>query len=240
MRCRVVRKLPGLRLPLTFAVLALVAFVAACTSPAPEPDSTATSVPPLPTSTPRPEPTEPTQMPTPKPTATPAPAPLPLPTATPEPVAPAATATAAPPAPTATAPPAATAAPAAIQPISLRIENADRLMTLHVEVIYDPEVLTPTDVKLGPGLDQALLDFEVEEPGRLVIGFIDAEGFTGDGPLLEIDFLVLDQDGTSGLELHELEAFGGEFFIDLLTSPRDGLYNGPGNAITPPLIRFGS
>ena len=112
-------------------------------------------------------------------------------------------------------------------------------MTLHLELVYDPDAVTPTDVILAPGLSDALLEYAIESPGRLVVGLIEPRGYSVDGALVEIVFQVGKSDADSALELERLEAFGGATFIDIPAWPRSGVYRAAEDAFDAPVIVFG-
>ncbi len=164
------------------------------------------------------------------PTATLSPAPAPTP---PVPARPAPTPTPIP------LPATATPGPSVVTTIPVLGENVAGLITLHLELVYDPDVLTPTEVILAPGLSDALLEYAVDSPGRLVVGLIEPRGYTGDGALMQIVFEVGQTDEASPLELERLEAFGGESFIDIPTTPREGVYRAAENEFDAPVIVFG-
>ena len=118
-------------------------------------------------------------------------------------------------------------------------ENVENLLTLHLELKYDGALMTPLGAELGSGLDDAILEFNADSAGRLVIGLIDPRGVSRDGVLVQIEFEVTATSGSSPLVIESLEAFGGENLIDILVNARDGSFNAAGDAITAPIIAFG-
>lgn len=239
-------------LSLTVAAM-FIGFAAACASPAPEPvdtaesstpvSSTATSRPaPAPTSTPQPTAAVKSVPPTETPAATAAPAPATVEIETPTPTV--APVTNPPPNPTASPTPTRSAAPTPT-PVPRRVfvsisgENLENLLTLHLELTYDAGLMAPTGAKLGSGLADALLEFNVDSPGRLTLGLIDPRGLSRDGVLIQVEFEVSATVGESSPNIEKIEAFGGENLIDLPVSARNGSFNADQDVVSPPVAIFG-
>jgi len=123
--------------------------------------------------------------------------------------------------------------------VPIRAIGAEGLKTLHLELVFDPLALEVMDVSLDQGLKDALLDFDISEPGKVAIGVIDPHGFSGDAELLQVRLLVHRPDLNLVLELSEVVAFGGEALIDIPVTAADGEYGGSPDKVTGPVINFG-
>lgn len=109
--------------------------------------------------------------------------------------------------------------------IPIMVQGAPGLGAMHVELIYDPAVLEVQAVDKGDLLgDNALLDFNDAEPGRLIIGLVTLDSVEGDGPLVVSHFNVTGESGQrSALDLENVRAWeGGESRLDILVTTEAG------------------
>ena len=75
---------------------------------------------------------------------------------------------------------------------------APSLGALHLELAYDPKVLTPDTVTRGPlAGSNALVDFNPATAGRVLIGVVSLDAIKGDGALATVRFKVIGDAGTS-------------------------------------------
>lgn len=83
--------------------------------------------------------------------------------------------------------------------VPIHATGASNLGAIHLELDYDPQVLTPENVTRGKltGSKNALIDFNTAKPGRLVIGLISLDAINGDGDIALVHFKVIGQAGTS-------------------------------------------
>lgn len=109
--------------------------------------------------------------------------------------------------------------------IPIMVQGAPGLGAMHVELIYDSSILEVQGVDKGALLgDNALLDFNAAEPGRIIIGLATLDSVEGDGPLLVSRFNVTGESGQrSSLELENVRAWeGGESRLDILVTTEAG------------------
>lgn len=109
--------------------------------------------------------------------------------------------------------------------IPIVVQGAPGLGAMHVELVYDPSILEAQAVDKGALLgDNALLDFNDAEPGRLIIGLVTLDSVEGDGPLLVSRFNVIGDSGQrSPLGLENVRAWeGGESRLDILVTTEAG------------------
>ncbi len=75
---------------------------------------------------------------------------------------------------------------------------APGLSAIHLELTYDPAVVTPDTVNRGTlAGSNALVDFNGADPGRLLIGIATLDPIKGDGPLAIARFKVTGKSGTT-------------------------------------------
>lgn len=80
--------------------------------------------------------------------------------------------------------------------IPITVEGSPGMVAMHLELTYDPAILEVETVDPGPLLEgKALMEFNTEEVGRLVISFASAEEIAGDGTLAVARFQVNGKEG---------------------------------------------
>ena len=108
--------------------------------------------------------------------------------------------------------------------IPITVEGASGIGAVQLELTYDPSVLEAQAVEKGALVgDNTLLDFNVAEPGRLIVGLVTLDGVDGDGDLLVTKFLVTGEtDQKSPLGLENVQAWEGETRLDVLVTAESG------------------
>ena len=92
-------------------------------------------------------------------------------------------------------------------------------------------------VVTGPLADNALLESNLEAPGRLKIALIDASGINGDGIIIMPIFIPINQRGTTTLTLEIVEATDTDIReLSVRTSP--GQFTGLGRPDVPLKLFF--
>lgn len=123
--------------------------------------------------------------------------------------------------------------------IPINAENADNIGSLHLELAYDPAVLEPIEVEKGMLAGSAMLESNIDVPGRVVIGMIDTSGINGNGSLAVISFNVVGTNGiTSALTLEEVAAHDAASLIDVPTRATSGSFTVEDRSFTAPVILF--
>jgi len=91
--------------------------------------------------------------------------------------------------------------------VPIEVTGAANVGSMYLELAYDATVLTPTEVKRGKLTANSLLQPNLDDPGRVKIALIDANGFSGDGSVAVVVFDVPGKDGaTSPLTLGNVRA----------------------------------
>lgn len=142
--------------------------------------------------------------------------------------------------PTAVHVPAATTPPLVDQvAIPINLKGANNVGSLHIELVYDPAILSAAGVEAGQLAGNAVVESSLETPGRVIVGVIDAMGVSGDGPVATVSFEVLDAGGESPLSLENLEANHCETLFDILVQASAGIFQGSDSSFTAPAVNFG-
>jgi hypothetical protein len=110
--------------------------------------------------------------------------------------------------------------------IPVTVQGAPGIGAMHLEIRYDAAILEAQAADKGVLLgDNALLDFNVAEPGKLVIGLVTLDAIEGDGTLLTTRFMVKGKEGQSSpLRLENAKAWGGKTRLDILVNTEDGKF----------------
>lgn len=106
------------------------------------------------------------------------------------------------------------AAPGEVAEIPILLEGSPGIGALHLELTYDPTLLAMESVEQGSLVaGNALVAFNTDEPGRIVISLAAADVIAGDGTLALARFLVNGERGQgSTLGLEYPQAWDGDGF----------------------------
>lgn len=116
------------------------------------------------------------------------------------------------------------------------MKGAKNLGTLHIELVYDPAILEAISFEPAELTQNALVEVNLDNPGRVVIGIIDTDGIQGDGPVVVISFKPVGQQGNSTLALENVAANNATTLIDVPTAVTSGTFTASGRAISLPEI----
>jgi hypothetical protein len=88
--------------------------------------------------------------------------------------------------------------------VPVELKGASNVGALHVEIVYDPTIITAKKVENATG---GLLEANVSQPGRVVVGLVTTEGLNGDVTVADVVFEVKGKEGDrSDLRLEKVEA----------------------------------
>jgi hypothetical protein len=98
--------------------------------------------------------------------------------------------------------------------IPILLEGSPGIGAMHLELTYDPALLALESVEQGALVaGNALMAFNTDVPGRIVISLAAADEISGDGTLATARFLVNGEKGqVSALDLEYPQAWTGEGF----------------------------
>jgi hypothetical protein len=122
--------------------------------------------------------------------------------------------------------------------VPINLNGASNVGSLHIELVYDSTVLEATGVKAGKLGRNAVIECNLETPGRAIIGIVDASGINGDGSVVTVSFKAKGKEGTSPLTLESVEANDAETLYDLITKTSPGEFMAKGSSFTAPGITF--
>lgn len=108
--------------------------------------------------------------------------------------------------------------------IPIQLAGANGLGAVHLEMTYDPRVLTAESAAKGAlAGNNALLESNTKEAGRVVIGLVTLDGIKGDGVIATARFKVIGDAGTSSdLKLENNQAWERESHAEVLVNTEAG------------------
>ena len=108
--------------------------------------------------------------------------------------------------------------------VPVQLTSAPGVGALHVEMVYDPKVVSPEAVTKGAlAGNNALLESNITRPGRVVFGLVTLDGINGDGTVATINFKVIGSAGaTSALRFENCAAWEGGTHAEVLVKTKDG------------------
>ena len=111
--------------------------------------------------------------------------------------------------------------------------------TLHIELVYDPEVLRFNAVGKGSLTGDATVSHSAEIPGRVILGMVDTEGINGQGSLAVITFNVLEEaDVTSSLLLENVKVWDTLNISKIYPTRMEGSFRTSDQSLAPPILVF--
>lgn len=108
--------------------------------------------------------------------------------------------------------------------VPLQLTGAPEVGALHLELLYDPKVLSPEAVTKGAlAGNNALLESNLSRPGRVVFGLVTLDGIKGDGTLATVKFKVIGDAGAkSALHFENCAAWESGTHAEVLVNTQDG------------------
>jgi hypothetical protein len=122
--------------------------------------------------------------------------------------------------------------------VPIHVQNSNNIGSIDIDFKYNPDVLEITDVLPGELTQNAMMEYNSDNPGILIIGIIDTDGISGSGDLVIIKFDVVDQTRTSQLDLVSVKTHDASSLIDVINKNTDGIYKAEGNVLETPVISF--
>jgi len=122
--------------------------------------------------------------------------------------------------------------------IPVNLSGASGVGSLHIELVYDSAILEVTAVKAGKLAQNAVVDFNIQTPGRAIIGIVSSNGISGSGAVASIAFKSKAKSGTSALTLDKVEAYSADTLQDMRTQVSAGQFNARDRSFNAPSITF--
>lgn len=123
--------------------------------------------------------------------------------------------------------------------IPVNITGASNIGSLHFELVYDEAMLDVTTVESGTLIGSSLYEYNIDTPGRIVVGLINSAGIRGDGPLILFSLQVLEKGSTAvPLVLENVAAYDASTLSRLTLSTMNGSFMLKDSSFTPPTLLF--
>ena len=122
--------------------------------------------------------------------------------------------------------------------VPVNVTGASKVGSLSFELSYDPSVIDATDVTAGELASNAMMEYNTNSAGRILVGIVDSAGIDGDGAVVTITFGVIGDGGSSPLTLANVAAHDADTLVDIVTVTSAGSFVGAGQSATPPTITF--
>jgi hypothetical protein len=120
--------------------------------------------------------------------------------------------------------------------VPLDMVNASNVGSLQIEMAYDASVLQATGVEAEELGKDAMVEFNTDTPGVIVIGIVDSQGISGSGPVVSISFDVLQKDSASPLTVSHAAAHDVDTLVDLPLSLTEGSFSA--GEVSEPSLNF--
>jgi hypothetical protein len=107
--------------------------------------------------------------------------------------------------------------------ITIKASGAQGIGAMHIELVYDPQVLTWVSVNPGTLANGSLIDAGADTPGRLVVSMATVKPLNGDGAIAIARFKVTGASGNkSQLTLENVSAWEGETYREIQVVMQSG------------------
>jgi hypothetical protein len=125
--------------------------------------------------------------------------------------------------------------------LPINITGANNIGSLHFELIYDREALTPVSVQRGALTGDALFSYSIDTPGDVIVGMVSSKGISGDGPLATIIFRTTGKGKANQvLSVENTAAFDSSTLQEIIPSVTSGSFKSGDNSFVPPSIQLGT
>ena len=124
--------------------------------------------------------------------------------------------------------------------LQIKVKNADYVAAIAFTLIYDPSVIGVTGVSRGPLSSGGALLWGVEPPGRLSVVISHDYYLNGDGTLIEVNYHVLDNRGSSTLTVEVVEARSQQTGDTVQAQVSEGSFSASDMSVEAPVIIFGT
>jgi hypothetical protein len=125
--------------------------------------------------------------------------------------------------------------------IPVDIKESKDIGSLHFEVVYDWSILSAIEVEYGALADDAILEYSVAAPGRVIVEIISSSGISGNLSIASIIFRIgKDTDVTIPIDVENVVAYNVTDLSEIQASATAGSYTGDGTCQPPTLIFSGT
>jgi len=121
--------------------------------------------------------------------------------------------------------------------IPINITGAPGIGSLQFELVYDPMQVSAVEVISGNLPDNALFEYRIDAPGRVIVGLVYAKGISGDGSVALVTFQPRDDiNGSVPLQLENIIAYDASTMSQIAATASAGSYSKDGASVPPVLI----
>lgn len=135
-------------------------------------------------------------------------------------------------------PPVATEEPAEQISVPVNVRGASNLGGLKLDIVYDSALLEATAVTGGELARNAMIESNLETPGRVTVGIIDVDGISGDGSVIKVAFKARGTPGTMSLALENLEAYDAGTLYEIVAESLPGEVVAGEGSFSAPMVTF--
>ena len=121
--------------------------------------------------------------------------------------------------------------------IPVNIEGAASVGSLHFELVYDWGMLRAVEVENGTVVGDAMFEYSVDAPGRVIVGLVSSQGISGDGSVAVVTFQTRGEaDMGIPLYLENIVAHDAASMSEIPATASAGSYSTGGDSIAPVLL----
>jgi hypothetical protein len=121
--------------------------------------------------------------------------------------------------------------------VAVDVQNASDVGSLQLELAYDASLLAATEVKAEKLAGNAMVESNIEHPGRVTIGVVDAAGINGQGPLVTVSFKLAGKGESCSIMLENVAAYKATTLTDISLKVTAGSVSVKKEAVSP-IITF--
>lgn len=122
--------------------------------------------------------------------------------------------------------------------IPVKITGANNLGALHMELTYDPQSLSAISVKSGQAGKDAILEYNLDTPGKVVIGLVSVPGISQDGSLVTVVFKVQKGAGSTNLNIENISAYDADSLAAINSDESAGIFSADDKSFISPTLTF--
>ena len=123
--------------------------------------------------------------------------------------------------------------------VPIKIEKADHIGAIALNLLYDSTVLEVTAVNVGDLAKGSSAQWAIVGTGQLKV-VVQNANINGDGTLVTVKCKALNTTGSSTLVIQVLGAISGNTGEDVGTQVTDGSYSAADESVEAPVIIFGA
>jgi hypothetical protein len=123
--------------------------------------------------------------------------------------------------------------------IPVNLQNAANIASLHLELTYDSRSLSAVSITGGSSIGNAIYEYDLSNPGEVLLGLVSSQGIKTDGSLAVITFKVSTKENTViTLNLRNIVAYDATTLAEVPTFTSSGSLNTQSGNIIPPTVSF--